>query len=67
MLSRLMSDRDQSGVGGCAPQISNSGALILATQPARPPIQHPFAGNPGSKGLRSGLFSIEQGPYPLRT
>jgi hypothetical protein len=32
-LSRLMSDRDQSGTGGCA--IS---AFLLAAQPERPPV-----------------------------
>jgi hypothetical protein len=61
-LSRLMSDRDQSGTGWCAISVR-----LLTTQPARPQIQHQFAGNPESTGLRSGLFSNEQGPYPLRT
>jgi hypothetical protein len=62
MLSRLMSDCDQSGTGWHA--IS---ACLFATQPARPQFRHAVAGNPGSTGLRSGLFSNELGPYPLRT
>jgi hypothetical protein len=67
MLSRLMSDRDQSGTEGCA--IS---AFLLAVQPERPQFRHQIAGqssmirsaslpNVGSTGLRSG-----ESPY-LRT
>jgi hypothetical protein len=77
-LSRLMSDCKQSDTREFAAGWSKTGANLLAAQPVRSDFQHPFAGlfsgiqiasdlNVGSTGLRSGLFSNEQGPYPLRT
>jgi hypothetical protein len=62
MLSRLTSDRRQSDTREFAAGWSKTGANLLAAQPVRPDFQHPFAGNSGSTGLRSG-----ESPYPLRT
>jgi hypothetical protein len=38
-----------------------------AAQPVCPEFPNQIAGNSGSQGLRSALFSIENGPYRLRT
>lgn len=78
MLFRLMSDCKQSDTRKFAAGWSKTGANLLAAQPVRPDFQQPFAGlfsgiqiardqYMGSTGLRSGLFSNEQSPYPLRT
>jgi len=67
MLSQLMSDCKQIDTRKFSAGMVHAGVNLLAAQSERSDFQHPFAGNSGSRGLLRELFSIEQGPYPLRT
>jgi hypothetical protein len=67
MLSRLISERKESDTREFAIGMDNTGANLCGTQPVCPETRQHIAGKSGSTGLRRGLFSIEDGPYPLRT
>ncbi len=62
MLSRRMSDWQQSDTSRFV-----ASANRRAAQPVRRKSREQIAGISGRQGLRGELFSIENGPYPLRT
>ena len=77
MRSQLMFDGKQSDTRKFAAGMVHARANLLAAPSARSNFQQPSAGlfsvfqiagdlNLGSTSLPSGLFSVEQGPYPLR-
>mgnify|MGYP000918942131 CR=1 FL=1 len=67
MLSRPMSDCRQSDTREFAAGLEKTRATLLTARSVRSDSRQSFASNRESLGLRSDLFSEEQGPYPLRT